>query len=137
MIFPTKKLDFIPNPVNFTSQYGRMKIKHDSVFSYGVLGSLAKYPDIVTLPEGLLGDYIILRNPKLSGFELMIVWKIHIDEEGRTTPVLDLLTKVPEQVLQQKMATIETAPARFRSMLLLFGIETAIENLIKVVGLEK
>ncbi|XP_054693703.1 centromere protein P isoform X2 [Grus americana] len=97
----------------------------------------AKYPDIVTLPEGLLGDYIILRNPKLSGFELMIVWKIHIDEEGRTTPVLDLLTKVPEQVLQQKMATIETAPARFRSMLLLFGIETAIENLIKVVGLEK
>lgn len=27
----------------------------------------------------------------------MIVWKIHIDEEGRTTPVLDLLTKVPEQ----------------------------------------
>lgn len=27
----------------------------------------------------------------------MIVWKIHLDEEGRTTPVLDLLTKVPEQ----------------------------------------
>lgn len=27
----------------------------------------------------------------------MVVWKIHIDEEGRTTPVLDLLTKVPEQ----------------------------------------
>ncbi|KAM6060438.1 centromere protein P isoform 2-T4 [Theristicus caerulescens] len=96
-----------------------------------------KYPDIVTLPEGQLGDYIILRNPKISGFELMIIWKIHIDEEGRTTPVLDLLTKVPEQVLEQKMATTETAPARFRSMLLLFGIEAAVENLIKVVGLEK
>ncbi|XP_040425123.1 centromere protein P isoform X1 [Cygnus olor] len=97
----------------------------------------AKYPDIVALPEGQLGDYIILRNPKLSGFELMIVWKIHIDEEGRTTPVLDLLTKVPEQVLEQKMAPIENAPTGFRSMLLLFGIETTIENLIKVTGLEK
>ncbi|XP_009944675.1 PREDICTED: centromere protein P [Leptosomus discolor] len=96
-----------------------------------------KYPDVVTLPEGLQGDYMILRNPSVSGFELMIVWKIHIDEEGRTTPLLDLLTKVPEQVLEQKMATPDTAPACFRSMLRLFGIETAIENLIKVVGLEK
>ncbi|KAM6301022.1 centromere protein P [Aegotheles albertisi] len=96
----------------------------------------AKYPDIVTLPEGLLGDLIILRNPKRSGFELIIVWKIHMDEEGRTTPVLDLLTKVPEQVLQQKMTSIENAPTRFRSLLLLSGIETAIDNLIKVVSLE-
>lgn len=40
-------------------------------------------------------------------------------------------------VLEQKMATIENAPTYFRSMLLLFGIETALENLIKVVGLEK
>lgn len=31
------------------------------------LYSQTKYPDVVTLPEGLLGDYIILRNPKLSG----------------------------------------------------------------------
>ncbi|XP_061312187.1 centromere protein P isoform X2 [Pezoporus flaviventris] len=96
-----------------------------------------KYPDIVTLPEGLLGDYILLRNPKTSGFELMIVWKIHIDEEGRSTPVLDLLTKVPKQVLDQKMATIENAPTRFRSMLLLVGIEEAIENLVNIFGSER
>ncbi|XP_025916945.1 centromere protein P isoform X1 [Apteryx rowi] len=96
-----------------------------------------RYPDIVKLPEGLLGDYIVLRNPEPSGFELMIVWKIHVDEDGRTTPVLDLLTKVPEQVLEQNITTIENAPTCFRSMLLLFGIETAIENLIKVVGLKK
>ncbi|KAM9374660.1 centromere protein P [Phaethornis superciliosus] len=97
----------------------------------------AKYPDVVTLPEGLLGDYIILRNPRVSGFGLMIVWKIYMDEEGRTTPVLDLLTKVPEQVLEQKLTTFESAPTRFRSLLHLFGIERAIESLIKVVGLEK
>uniref|UniRef100_A0A663MKM1 Centromere protein P n=1 Tax=Athene cunicularia TaxID=194338 RepID=A0A663MKM1_ATHCN len=89
----------------------------------------AKYPNFVALPEGLLGHYIILRNPKPSG-QLP-------NEEGRITPLLDLLTKVPEQVLAWKMAAIENAPTGFRSMLLLFGIEAAIENLIKVVSLGK
>ncbi|XP_009327544.1 PREDICTED: centromere protein P [Pygoscelis adeliae] len=132
--------------VSSTEEHGNLLTFFRSLSSYAewyehrrrtFLHFKGKYPDVVTLPEGLLGDYLILRNPKLSGLELMIVWKIHLDEEGRTTPVLDLLTKVPEQVLEQKMATIENAPASFRSMLLLFGIETAIENLIKVVGLEK
>ncbi|XP_023791349.1 centromere protein P-like [Cyanistes caeruleus] len=97
---------------------------------------MAKYPDIVTLPEGLLGDFIILKNPKISGFELVIVWKIHLDKEGTTTPVLDLLPKAPKQVLEQRMS-VESIPGRFRSALRLFGIEAAIENLIKVVGSEK
>ncbi|XP_015496032.1 centromere protein P [Parus major] len=96
----------------------------------------AKYPDIVTLPEGLLGDFIILKDPKISGFELMIVWKIHLDKEGTTTPVLDLLPKAPKQVLEQRMS-VESIPGKFRSALRLFGIEAAIENLIKVVGSEK
>ncbi|KAL9838970.1 centromere protein P [Geothlypis trichas] len=94
----------------------------------------AKYPDIVTLPEGLLGDFIILRNPKVSGFELMIVWKIHLDEEGTTTPVLDLLPKVPEQVLEQRMRSVGSIPGRFRSALGLLGIEAAIESLLQVLG---
>ncbi|NXH27875.1 CENPP protein, partial [Myiagra hebetior] len=97
----------------------------------------AKYPDIVTVPEGLLGDFIILRNPKVSGFELMIVWKIHLDEGGTTTPILDLLPKVPEQVLEQRMTSVESIPGNFRSALRIFGIEAAIENLIKVLGSEK
>ncbi|XP_074952667.1 centromere protein P isoform X1 [Phalacrocorax aristotelis] len=131
--------------VSSTEEHGNLLMFFRSFSSYAqwrehrrctFLHFKSKYPDVVTLPEGLLGDYIILRNLKLPGFELLIVWKIHIDEEGRTLPVLDLLTKVPEQVLEQKMATIENAPTRFRSMLLLFGIETAIENLIKVVALE-
>ncbi|NXM95215.1 CENPP protein, partial [Sylvia borin] len=93
----------------------------------------AKYPDIVTLPEGLLGDFITLRNPKVAGFELMIFWKIHLDEEGITTPVLDLLPKVPKQVMEQRMVTV-SIPGSFRSMIRLFGIEAAIENLIRVLG---
>ncbi|KAM3665914.1 centromere protein P isoform 1-T3 [Ammospiza maritima maritima] len=94
----------------------------------------AKYPDIVTLPEGVLGDFIILKNPKIPGFELVIVWKIHLDEEGTTTPVLDLLPKVPEQVLEQRMRSVESIPSSFRSALRLFGIEAAMENLIRVLG---
>lgn len=38
-------------------------------------------------------------------------------------------------VLGQKRATIDNAPAHFRSLLRLFGAETAIESLIKAVGL--
>lgn len=30
-------------------------------------------------------------------FELVIVWRIQIDEEGKVFPKLDLLTKVPER----------------------------------------
>lgn len=95
-----------------------------------------KYPDIVTLPEGQLGDFIILRNPKVSGFELMIVWKIHLDQEGTTTPVLDLLPKVPEQALKQRRRSVESLPRSFRSALQLLGIEAAIESLIQVLGNE-
>nr|XP_005485610.2 centromere protein P [Zonotrichia albicollis] len=94
----------------------------------------AKYPDIVTLPEGLLGDFIILRNPKVPGFELVMVWKIHLDEEGTTTPVLDLLPKVPEQVLEQSTRSVGSIPGSFRSALRLLGIEAALESLIRALG---
>ncbi|NWR79289.1 CENPP protein, partial [Centropus unirufus] len=96
-----------------------------------------KYPDVVALPEGRQGDCLTLRSPAASRLELLIVWKLHLDEDGRTTPVLDLLTKVPEQVLEQNTATVGKAPAHFRSLLLLFGIEAAIENLIRAVGLQE
>ncbi|NWU30846.1 CENPP protein, partial [Dyaphorophyia castanea] len=129
--------------VSSTEEHGNLLAFFRSLSSYAewhehrrrtFLHFKAKYPDIVTVPEGLLGDFIILRSPKVSGFELMIVWKIHLDEEGTTTPVLDLLTKVPEQVLEQRMTRVESIPGSFRSALRLFGIEAAIENLIKVLG---
>ncbi|NXJ26423.1 CENPP protein, partial [Dicrurus megarhynchus] len=129
--------------VSSTEEHGNLLTFFRSISTYAewyehrrrtFLHFKAKYPDIVTVPEGLLGDFIILRNPKVSGFELMIVWKIHLDEEGTTTPVLDLLPKVPEQVLEQRMTSVESIPGSFRSALRLFGIEAAIENLIKVLG---
>ncbi|XP_008945438.1 PREDICTED: centromere protein P [Merops nubicus] len=114
----------------------KLWLVYSDISSFEHLYPQGKYPDIVTLPEGLKGDYIVLRNPKLSGFELMIVWKIHLDE-GRTTPVLDLLTKVPEQGSEQRLAALAEAPARFRSMLRLVGVETAIENLIQALSLQQ
>ncbi|XP_065264800.1 centromere protein P isoform X1 [Emys orbicularis] len=97
----------------------------------------AKYQDIVTLPEGPSGDYLVIRSPDLSGFELMIVWKIYVDEEGKVTPVLDLLPRIPVQALQDKKAAVENGPQCFRNMLLLLGIEASIESLIKSVGMKK
>uniref|UniRef100_A0A8D0GEA7 Centromere protein P n=1 Tax=Sphenodon punctatus TaxID=8508 RepID=A0A8D0GEA7_SPHPU len=99
-----------------------------------------KYPNTVVLPEGLSGDYMILRRPELSGFELMIVWKIHVDEGGRVTPTLDLLNKIPQQVLESSKIDVEDAPHCFRNLLHLLGIEASIESLIKSllgIGAEK
>ncbi|XP_006127626.1 centromere protein P isoform X1 [Pelodiscus sinensis] len=97
----------------------------------------AKYPDIVRLPAGSSGDYLVIRSHELSGFELIIVWKIYVDEEGRVTPVLDLLPRIPAQALEDKVTTVENGPQCFRSMLHLLGIEASIENLIQSVSMEK
>ncbi|XP_074861919.1 centromere protein P [Carettochelys insculpta] len=97
----------------------------------------AKYPDIIRLPEGTSGDYLVIRSPELSGFELIIVWKIYVDEEGRVTPVLDLLPKIPAQALVDKAPAVENGPQCFRNMLLLLGIEASIESLIQAVSMEK
>ncbi|XP_053157056.1 centromere protein P [Hemicordylus capensis] len=87
-----------------------------------------KYPDIVALPEGSSGDSMALRSPEHSGFELMIIWKIHVDKEGIVTPVLDLLNKIP---MPEASNFAQEAPHCFRSLLHVLGIEASIEALIK------
>ncbi|XP_029455251.1 centromere protein P [Rhinatrema bivittatum] len=97
-----------------------------------------RYPEIVGLPEGSLADYMVLRNPELSGCELIVVWKIQVNEEGTVTPVLDLLTKIPEQALRlDKNKVRERTPLCFRNLLRVFGIETAIANVIKAFCMEE
>nr|XP_056707102.1 centromere protein P [Euleptes europaea] len=89
-----------------------------------------KYPNIVALPEGLPGDCMILKNTELPGFELMIVWKIHVDKDGKVVPVLDLLSKIPMPVLENKKFASDM-PHWFRSLLHVLGIEASIEAMIK------
>ncbi|XP_066472898.1 centromere protein P [Tiliqua scincoides] len=95
-----------------------------------------KYPDVVVLPEGLSGDYMILRNTKLPGFELMIVWKICVDKEGKVMPILDLLSKIPMADLEAKNFASD-APNCFRSLLQVLGIQDSIETLIKSLCMGK
>ncbi|KAM4722827.1 centromere protein P [Rhinophrynus dorsalis] len=91
-----------------------------------------KHPLAVDLPVGSSAEYMILRNPKLPGCELLVVWKLQIDEQGAVMPIFDLLTKIPEQALVfDKTKVIEDAPTGFRNLLRVFGIEGAIENLIQ------
>uniref|UniRef100_UPI00398E9F3C centromere protein P n=1 Tax=Pristiophorus japonicus TaxID=55135 RepID=UPI00398E9F3C len=93
-----------------------------------------KYPEVVRLPEGSNAEYLVLECTKLPGVELKIFWKILVSEEGVVTPVLDLLTKIPAEALKfDKEKVVDSAPSSFRNLLRLFGIEVAIDCLIKLM----
>ncbi|ELK03391.1 Centromere protein P, partial [Pteropus alecto] len=97
-----------------------------------------KYPAAVHLSEGASSSYMKVQSTSKPGFELVIVWRIQIDEDGKILPKLDLLTNVPQQALKlDKKGVIETAPLSFRSLLGVLGIEAALESLIKSLCTEK
>ncbi|KAL8212402.1 UNVERIFIED_CONTAM: hypothetical protein K2H54_045330 [Gekko kuhli] len=73
---------------------------------------------------------MVLKNTELPGFELMIVWKIHVDKDGKVVPVLDFLSKIPMPVLENKTFASDM-PHWFRSLLHVLGIEASIEAVIK------
>ncbi|XP_032978555.1 centromere protein P isoform X3 [Rhinolophus ferrumequinum] len=73
----------------------------------------------------------------VTWFELVIVWRIQTDEEGKVVPKLDLLTKVPRQALElDKKGVVETAAVGFRALLSVLGIEAALESLLSVLCME-
>lgn len=96
-----------------------------------------KYPDTVRLPEGACSRCMSICSASRPGFELVIVWRIQIDEEGKVSPKLDLLTQVPQRALKlDKSRVVEMAPLNFRSLLRVLGIEAALESLIKLLCAE-
>ncbi|XP_063796789.1 centromere protein P isoform X2 [Pseudophryne corroboree] len=96
-----------------------------------------KYPLAVGLPLGSCADCLVLMNPELPGFELMLVWKITINGEGAVIPVLDLLPHVPEQAALDKTGVLESAALGFKTLLQVFGIQGSIENIIQSFCLTK
>eukprot|EP00069_Balaena_mysticetus_P002381 bmy_04149T0 len=101
-------------------------------FSNRFFSPQEKYPEAVHLSEGASSSCMGIRSPSRPGFELVIVWRIQIDEEGKVLPKLDLLTKVPLQALElDKNGVIETAPLSFQTLLGVLGIEATLESLIK------
>ncbi|XP_004598882.3 centromere protein P [Ochotona princeps] len=92
-----------------------------------------KYPHTVRLPEGTGSRYMSICSTRRPGFALIVVWRIQIDEEGKVSPKLDLLTQVPQQALElDKNNVTEMAPLSFRSLLSVLGIEGAVESLIQL-----
>ncbi|XP_013006123.1 centromere protein P isoform X2 [Cavia porcellus] len=90
-----------------------------------------KYPDVVHLPEGPYSHCMGIRGASCPEFELVIVWRIHVDMEGKVLPQLDLLPGVPRQALQlDRHGVVDTAPQGFRSLLGVLGIEGTLESLI-------
>lgn len=66
-------------------------------------------------------------------FELVIVWRIQIDEEGKVLPKLDLLTKVP---LQGRDVLVISHYAQHRHLLISSGFiwqESKVKNFISVL----
>ncbi|XP_078521930.1 centromere protein P-like [Lissotriton helveticus] len=95
-----------------------------------------RYPVLNRLPEGSSADHMVVTNPQLLGSELIIVWQIYVGEEGTVTPVLDLLTKIPEQALAlDQKKVVERAPAAFRTLLKVYRIDTAIDKLIQAFAM--
>ncbi|XP_036167114.1 centromere protein P isoform X2 [Myotis myotis] len=93
-----------------------------------------KYPAAVQLPEGASSSCMSIRSTSQPGFELVIVWRMHIDEEGKVLPKLDLLTQVPQRALElDQKGAVTAAPLHFRALLGLLGIEAALESLLRLL----
>ncbi|KAM3915264.1 centromere protein P isoform 2-T3 [Leptodactylus fuscus] len=91
-----------------------------------------KYPLAVGLPLGSSADYMVLMNSDLPGCELILVWKITINEDGSVTPLLDLLPKMPEQAIAlDKSGILENLAENFKTLLQTFGLQKTIENIIQ------
>ncbi|XP_007529236.1 centromere protein P [Erinaceus europaeus] len=90
-----------------------------------------KYPEVVRLSEGASSSSMTVQSASLPWYELVIVWRIQIDAEGKVLPKLDLLPKVPKQALElDKNRVIQTAPLSFRTLLSVLGIEATLESLV-------
>ena len=66
-------------------------------------------------------------------FELVIVWRIQIDEEGKVLPKLDLLTKVP---LRGKDVLVISHCVQHKHLLISSGFiwqESKVKNLTHVL----
>uniref|UniRef100_A0A9J7YUH5 Centromere protein P n=1 Tax=Cyprinus carpio carpio TaxID=630221 RepID=A0A9J7YUH5_CYPCA len=86
------------------------------------------YQDVVSLPEGCRSELMIIRSPQLSGISMTIFWKIDVSMEGVVKPSLELLLKMPDQVM-------ENGWDYFQSLLRVLGVEASIDNLIKTMCL--
>ncbi|XP_006876836.1 PREDICTED: centromere protein P [Chrysochloris asiatica] len=90
-----------------------------------------KYDDNIHMPTRPESCYMGIQSPSQPGFELIIIWRIQMDDKGKVLPTLDLLNKFPKQALKlDRKAVTASAPHSFRTLLGMLGIEASLESLI-------
>ncbi|XP_077458324.1 LOW QUALITY PROTEIN: centromere protein P [Stigmatopora argus] len=55
----------------------------------------AKYPQLVSLPDGEASSTLVLCHPHLQSCAFFLHWGVDVSREGRAAPRLDLLPKIP------------------------------------------
>nr|XP_061796718.1 centromere protein P-like isoform X2 [Nerophis lumbriciformis] len=96
----------------------------------------AKYPTLVSLPEGHGSEVMTLHHPELPGCMLLVDWPVEVSKEGGVTSKVHLLTKIPDRAQQLfPSEALGGAGEAFHSLLRLLGPEAALECIIREVGL--
>ncbi|XP_029358509.1 centromere protein P isoform X2 [Echeneis naucrates] len=97
-----------------------------------------KYPAIVSLPGGCRSEVMTLGHPELPSCVLFVYWSVDVSTDGKVTPNINLLPKIPEQALQlfPSLAQSDTTEA-FQSLLRILGPEAALESVIGAVSLSQ
>uniref|UniRef100_A0A3Q4BFD2 Centromere protein P n=1 Tax=Mola mola TaxID=94237 RepID=A0A3Q4BFD2_MOLML len=92
-----------------------------------------KFPSVVSLPGGCRSEIMSLSHPDCV---LFIHWSVEVSREGGVTPKIELLTKIPERVLQLFPSwPVGGASEAFQSLLRILGPEAALESVIRAVSL--
>ncbi|XP_061642355.1 centromere protein P [Phyllopteryx taeniolatus] len=96
----------------------------------------AKYPNVVCVPGGCSSSMLTLHHPHLPGCTLLVNWFVDVSKEGKVTPKVDLLTKIPNRALQLfPSQAVDGAAEAFRGLTRLLGPEAALEEVIRAAGL--
>ncbi|XP_062400702.1 centromere protein P [Sardina pilchardus] len=94
-----------------------------------------KYPNMVSLPEGCQSELMLIQSPKLKGCTMCIFWDTDVTLDGEIRPKIDLLLKMPEEVMTiDSKNIVGNAPEYFQNLLRILGAEASIESVIKTVS---
>ncbi|XP_056886309.1 centromere protein P isoform X1 [Takifugu flavidus] len=94
-----------------------------------------KYPSVVSLPGGCRSEVMTLSHPELPSCRLLVRWSLEVSREGKVTPKINVLSKIPERALQFCPQPAGGAADAFQSLLRVLGPEAAIESIIRAVSL--
>lgn len=94
-----------------------------------------KYPDLICILNGPdESDTIEIRNHNHNGLGFIIQWTIDTSKDGHVLPQIDAFVACPSKMCDsEKGHVLNSTPEQFRKMLSSFGIEQAIECIIRVV----